>query len=67
MNDLLENINREVRDFYNTLGETKEEILKAFIAKYGLLPDEIVIVEQQDGLMLKWWVEPKEKHGSKSK
>lgn len=41
--------------------EQREEILRAFMAKYGFEPDEAVQVEQQDFGMIRWWVEKKVK------
>jgi len=38
--------------------ERREEVIEAFIAKYSLQPEEVVIVEQRDNdLTLRTWVE----------
>ena len=57
--DIPDIIDKRIRDFYANLNETKEEIIRAFIAKYGAQPDEIQLMEQQtkDGIRL--WVEKK--------
>lgn len=37
----------------------REEILQAFIAKYGMQPDEIEQVEQRTETGWRWWVQPR--------
>jgi hypothetical protein len=39
----------------------REEILRAFVAKYGFEPDEAIQVIQQTDMGLRWWVEKREK------
>lgn len=47
---------------YREVLSGREEILKAFIAKHGCEPDEVMQVEQQmDDGTTRYWVEKKQK------
>lgn len=37
----------------------KEELLEAWVAQYGWMPSECVLVQQQDGMNVKIWIERK--------
>ena len=50
---------QQVQEFYKNLNETKEDIIKAFIAKYGYQPDEIVLHEQTTQYGKQYWVDVK--------
>jgi hypothetical protein len=48
-----------VRAAFEEVNKQREEILKAFVAKYGCEPDQIVQYEQITGRGVKWWFEVK--------
>ena len=48
-------------DQIKELYATREEILKAFIAKYGCGPEEVTQIIQNTLEGTKWWVEMKKK------
>lgn len=56
----IESIREAAMQQYREVMRNREEILKAFIAKHGYEPDEIMLVEQHmnDG-SIRFWVEKK--------
>jgi hypothetical protein len=57
--ELIGDAQKQINDFYKKLNETKEDIIKAFIAKYGYQPDEIVLHEQTTEYGKQYWVDKK--------
>jgi hypothetical protein len=53
MTDLSDRVNQELE----RVAAQREEILEAFIAKYGCGPDDLVQVEQRTEDGCRWWVE----------
>lgn len=49
------------KDIIHEILTQREEILRAFVAKYGFDPDEAVQVVQMDGPKQLFWVERREK------
>ena len=56
-----ESLMEEFKKQYKQVLEQREEILKAFVAKYGCEPDEIVQVHQWKDGASRWYVEKKTK------
>jgi len=56
-----ESLMEEFKKQYKQVLEQREEILKAFVAKYGCEPDEIVQVHQWKEGSSRWYVEKKSK------
>ena len=52
-----ENLTQTIREAWQRILDTREEILQAFVAKYGLQPDEVVMVERRTSTGSQWWVE----------
>jgi len=50
-----------LRKVFKALNDNKEEIVKAFIAKHGVQPDECEIIEQRTNTGTKWWVQKRER------
>lgn len=62
--DLDDIISFKINEFYSKLNETKEEIIRAFIAKYGLPPDEIELCEQDMDYGKRFWIQRRTPEGS---
>jgi len=56
-----ESLMQEFKKQYKQVLEQREEILKAFVAKYGCEPDEMVQVHQWKEGASRWYVEKKDK------
>lgn len=52
-----EELAEEVRAAWERVLDVREEILRAFVAKYGLQPEDVVIVERRTVGGSEWWVE----------
>ena len=57
MNELRELVRKKIDEIY----ANREEILTAFIAKYGCHPDEIEQVCQIEGMETRWYIRFREK------
>lgn len=51
------NLNEIFENYLRERNQTREEILIAFIAKFGCEPDEIVQIQQNTANGIKYWVE----------
>lgn len=58
-NMLIRALREQAMARYTTILEQREEILSAFIAKYGIEPNEIEQVERQDENETIWFVRRK--------
>jgi hypothetical protein len=57
MKELSEQLSERVSQAFERVTAQREEILEAFIAKYGCGPDELIQVEQRTENGWRWWVE----------
>lgn len=51
---------RVLRDYLGEIMGRREEIVGAFVAKYGFEPDEAMLVEQRTPTGMKFWIEKRE-------
>lgn len=60
--EYLENLRNEIAIAYKKVMDQREEILRAFIAKYGCHPDEICQIEiRKSPIETVWYCELKDK------
>jgi len=57
MKELSEQLSERVSQAFERVTAQREEILEAFIAKYGCGPDGLIQVEQRTENGWRWWVE----------
>ncbi len=54
-------VRTHIQNVLDGIHSQREEILRAFIAKYGCEPDEVVQVENTTPTGTRWWVERRKK------
>lgn len=61
--EIREIISKTVEAKLAFIDSNREALLEAWVAQHGWMPDECVLVQQQDGMNVKMWVErhPQEK------
>lgn len=57
MNDTDSQLPLAIQEALERVRAQREEILEAFLAKYGCQPDEIVQIEKRTENGWRWWVE----------
>jgi len=56
VNPRMEELRSIIKQKINSIMANREEILTAFVAKWGYEPDEIEQVEQIDGNEIRWFI-----------
>ncbi len=52
-------LDEAVRKQLLDIAKYKEEYIKAFLAETGLMPSEVVMIQKQEGLTMRMWLEKK--------
>lgn len=55
----MNNLQSVVQEAWQQVIAQREEILRAFVARYGMQPDEIEQIEQRTATGWRWWVQPR--------